>query len=534
MSAVPVTLHVPDGWDFLDLAEQKRVHERTAAYLEDLFDGIELPVDPSIDIEEDPSLKTHTVAVTVGRRASRVFVGGTQWEHADDVLSGLTRAAFRGRCLFLTDKVIDRVWSAWANGDRVRERALRRWLLAETVRLGARVSDLERAVAGRRDRITDAAGARKLFEDALTAKGHASMRLSPELYSRCIDADTGKLRRSDATLEFAEGLSVTANALFRERGLRLSSGGARMCTICPSHGFQIVLNDMPLPPVRGLLPDQFLVDATVDQLQRAGTKGQPAVNPVTGRPAAVASGADARQACKGAGYATWGPEGYLVLHLGAAVLDNPGAVITRATWLYEHLQLFGSVPIVMKGLNREDWENVRVLRALAEEGLSIRDRLGILETISAPVEAFDADVSKHVIYYPTGYRGVAPTRDRIDGGTDDLTERVRVSLKRYVSHTMAEGGNKLVAYLVHHDVERRIQAIDPTRFVDGDGQEFCDLARKELGDLTFATPRPILLTDLRTRRRLRLVLALEFPHVPVISYNELMPDIDIQPIARIQ
>jgi type III secretion protein V len=56
---------------------------------------------------------------------------------------------------------------------------------------------------------------------------------------------------------------------------------------------------------------------------------------------------------------------------------------------------------------------------------------------------------------------------------------------------------------------------------------------EEVGGLPPTTQKPVILTTLESRRPLRRLIDVEFPHLAVLSYQELSPDLNIQPIARI-
>ena len=56
---------------------------------------------------------------------------------------------------------------------------------------------------------------------------------------------------------------------------------------------------------------------------------------------------------------------------------------------------------------------------------------------------------------------------------------------------------------------------------------------------TVATPppgaqAPVLLTAIDVRRFVRKLIEMEFPDISVVSYQEIIPEIRIQPLGRIQ
>jgi type III secretion protein V len=64
-------------------------------------------------------------------------------------------------------------------------------------------------------------------------------------------------------------------------------------------------------------------------------------------------------------------------------------------------------------------------------------------------------------------------------------------------------------------------------------QEILSSVRAEVGNLPPTAQNPVILTTMEIRRYFRKLVELEFPHLAVLSYQELSPDMNIQPIARI-
>jgi type III secretion protein V len=55
-----------------------------------------------------------------------------------------------------------------------------------------------------------------------------------------------------------------------------------------------------------------------------------------------------------------------------------------------------------------------------------------------------------------------------------------------------------------------------------------------VGDLSLSSQRPVLLTSMDIRRYIRKMIEQELYELPVLSYQELTTDINIQPLARIE
>jgi type III secretion protein V len=121
-----------------------------------------------------------------------------------------------------------------------------------------------------------------------------------------------------------------------------------------------------------------------------------------------------------------------------------------------------------------------------------------------------------------------------------LSEYVRTSLKRYISHKYSGGQNILPAYLFTPDVEDTIRnairqtsagsylALDPSV-----ARKFTQNVKKKVGDLRQHAQRPVLLTSMDVRRYVRKLIEAELYELPVLSYQELTQEITIQPLSRV-
>jgi type III secretion protein V len=156
-----------------------------------------------------------------------------------------------------------------------------------------------------------------------------------------------------------------------------------------------------------------------------------------------------------------------------------------------------------------------VLRRLVAEDVSIRDLRGILEAL---VE--------------WGQREKEP---------ELLNEYVRGNLKRQISYRFSAGQNILPVYLIDPTTEETLRnsvrqtptgsylALEPNA-----SRGLLDKLRDSLGEPTPHGRRPALLTALDVRRHLRKLIQLDFRDVPVLSYQELTPDITVQPLGQIK
>jgi type III secretion protein V len=156
-----------------------------------------------------------------------------------------------------------------------------------------------------------------------------------------------------------------------------------------------------------------------------------------------------------------------------------------------------------------------VLQRMVQEEISIRDLRNIMETL-------------------------------IDWGQKEkdpvlLTEYVRISLKRSISYRYSGGQNILAVYLLEPDAEETVRkairqtssgsylALDPNT-----SHKFVKAVKEELGDTRDQSRLPALLTSMDIRRYVKKLIELEIPEMPVLSYQELTPEITVQPLGRIR
>jgi type III secretion protein V len=112
----------------------------------------------------------------------------------------------------------------------------------------------------------------------------------------------------------------------------------------------------------------------------------------------------------------------------------------------------------------------------------------------------------------------------------DLIECVRVSLRRYISHKYTRGAATLVVHLVDPDLEQRLG--DPAPLTADERARLLAAVAAEMPE-TLIAPLPVILTTASLRARLRREIHREFPRLAVLSYQELSPDMNIQPLSRI-
>jgi len=156
-----------------------------------------------------------------------------------------------------------------------------------------------------------------------------------------------------------------------------------------------------------------------------------------------------------------------------------------------------------------------ILRRLVQEQVSIKDLRTILEALSEW-----AQTEKDTVL---------------------LTEYVRSSLKRYISYKYSLGQTVLSVYLLDPEIEDMVRsAIKQTSAgsylaLDPDSvQLILHSMRNTIQPTPPGGQPPVLLTAIDVRRFVRKLIEGEFPDLSVVSFQEIVPEIRIQPLGRIQ
>ncbi|KAF3363190.1 Low calcium response locus protein D [Chlamydiales bacterium STE3] len=122
-----------------------------------------------------------------------------------------------------------------------------------------------------------------------------------------------------------------------------------------------------------------------------------------------------------------------------------------------------------------------------------------------------------------------------------LTEYVRSSLKRYISYKYSLGQSVLSVYILDPEIEDMVRgAIKQTSAgsylaLDPDSvQLILQGVRTTVAPPPPGGQPPVILTAIDVRRFVRKLIEMEFTDISIVSYQEIVPEIRIQPLGRIQ
>lgn len=122
-----------------------------------------------------------------------------------------------------------------------------------------------------------------------------------------------------------------------------------------------------------------------------------------------------------------------------------------------------------------------------------------------------------------------------------LTEYVRSSLKRYISYKHSQGQAVLSVYILDPEIEDMVRgAIKQTSSgsylaLDPDSvQLILQAIRNTITPTPPGGQPPVMLTAIDVRRFVRKLIEMEHSEISVVSYQEIIPEIRIQPLGRVQ
>lgn len=271
-----------------------------------------------------------------------------------------------------------------------------------------------------------------------------------------------------------------------------------------------------VPVARGLLrPGHQLVQENVPQLELLGIPFEEGAPLLPGQPTLWVAN-EHQERLEKSRLAALTPDQVVTWHLSHVLREYAEDFIGIQETRYLLEQMEGSYGELVKEAQRiiPLQRMTEILQRLVGEDISIRNMRAILE---AMVEWGQKE--KDVV---------------------QLTEYIRSSLKRYICYKYANGNNILPAYLLDQQVEEQIRggirqtsagsylALDPTIT-----QGFLDQVRHTVGDLAQMQNKPVLIVSMDIRRYVRKLIEGDYHALPVLSYQELTQQINIQPLGRV-
>ncbi|HEY2810914.1 MAG TPA: type III secretion system export apparatus subunit SctV [Rhabdochlamydiaceae bacterium] len=305
------------------------------------------------------------------------------------------------------------------------------------------------------------------------------------------------------------------HALYQDLGVRFPGVHVRTDSpILESDEYSIFLNEVPI--IRGkIIENALLTTENAETLRRYNIPFTTTKNNI-GQPSVWVDNKylDIMQK---AGIKFWKPLDVMILHLSYFYRQHAADFIgiQEIRGILEFLEK--SFPDLVKEVTRlvPLQKLTEIFKRLVQEQISIKDLRTILEAL-----AEWAQTEKDTVL---------------------LTEYVRSSLKRYISYKYSQGQSILSVYLLDPEIEDMVRgAIKQTSAgsylaLDPDSvQLILHAMRSTIAPTPVGGQPPVLLTAMDVRRFVRKLIEGEYPDLAVLSYQEIVSEIRVQPLGRVQ
>jgi type III secretion protein V len=304
-------------------------------------------------------------------------------------------------------------------------------------------------------------------------------------------------------------------ALYIELGVPFPGIALRFNEALPDESYQLLLAEVPVSQGR-LRPNHLLVREKEAHLKALGIPFETDRRFLPNLPT-IWVGRELQSALSAAGITALDPGQVLTYHLAFVLKKHAADFIGIQETRFLLTQMEARYPDLVKEALRvlPVQKMAEILQRLVSEDVSVRNLRAVLESL-------------------------------IDWGQKEkdsvlLTEYVRGTLRRYISHKYAGGQNLLPAYLLAPAVEDTVRAavrqtsagsylaLDPAV-----GKRLVERLKTAVGPLADRAQMPVLLTSMDIRRYLRKLIETELYDLPVLSYQELTGEVNIQPLARVE
>jgi type III secretion protein V len=350
----------------------------------------------------------------------------------------------------------------------------------------------------------------------ITGGGIDSYALTLPVVLECgrgISAEIQKAPRGQGFID--QMIPRMRQALYADLGVRFP--GVHVRTDSPlldKDEYSIHLNEVPI--VRGKILEGFvLTNESEENLKRYNLPFSSYKNSL-GMPSMWVD-AKNKELLDKAGIKYWNSLEVMILHLSYFFRHyaNEFVGIQEVKSMLEFVEK--SFPDLVKEVTRliPLQKMTDIFKRLIQEQVSIKDLRTILESLSEW-----AQTEKDTVL---------------------LTEYVRSSLKRYISYKYSLGQSVLSVYILDPEIEDMVRgAIKQTSAgsylaLDPDSvQLILQGVRATVAPPPPGGQPPVILTAIDVRRFVRKLIEMEFTDISVVSYQEIVPEIRIQPLGRIQ
>ncbi len=350
----------------------------------------------------------------------------------------------------------------------------------------------------------------------ITGGGVDSYALTLPVVLECGKSISSDVQRAQKGLSFVDQMiPKMRQALYADLGVRFPGVHVRTDSpILEKDEYSIHLNEVPI--VRGkVLEGYLLTNESEDNLKRYNLPYATYKNSL-GMPSLWVE-MKYKELLDKAGIKSWSTLEVIILHISYFFRHyaNEFVGIQEVKSMLEFMEK--SFPDLVKEVTRliPLQKMTDIFKRLIQEQVSIKDLRTILESLSEW-----AQTEKDTVL---------------------LTEYVRSSLKRYISYKYSQGQSVLSVYILDPEIEDMVRgAIKQTSAgsylaLDPDSvQLILQGVRNTVAPPPPGGQSPVILTAIDVRRFVRKLIEMEFTDISVVSYQEIVPEIRIQPLGRIQ
>lgn len=350
----------------------------------------------------------------------------------------------------------------------------------------------------------------------ISGGGIDSYALTLPVVIECGKGLTAEIQKAQKGQSFIDQMiPKMRQALYSDLGVRFPGVHVRTDSpILESDEYSIHLNEVPI--VRGkVLENSVLTNESEENLKRYNLQFSVYKNSL-GLPSLWVD-LKHKELLDKAGIKYWNSLEVMILHLSYFFRHyaNEFVGIQEVKSMLEFVEK--SFPDLVKEVTRliPLQKMTDIFKRLIQEQVSIKDLRTILESLSEW-----AQTEKDTVL---------------------LTEYVRSSLKRYISYKYSQGQSVLSVYILDPEIEDMVRgAIKQTSAgsylaLDPDSvQLILQGVRTTVAPPPPGGQPPVLLTAIDVRRFVRKLIEMEFTDISVVSYQEIVPEIRIQPLGRVQ
>ncbi|UQZ90969.1 EscV/YscV/HrcV family type III secretion system export apparatus protein [Deltaproteobacteria bacterium Smac51] len=312
-----------------------------------------------------------------------------------------------------------------------------------------------------------------------------------------------------------EELAALRRALYFDLGVPFPGINIRPNPGLPGQSYILQLNEIPLS--RGKLePGMVMVNESSDNFRLLGLTPVEGDRFIPGQPCLWLP-EDKIPLLEKAGLGYMNHSRIIAYHLSLILARHAASFLGLQETKYLLDKMEERAPDLVREATRllPTQRIAEILQRLVQEQISIRDLRGILEAL--------------IEWSPK------------EKDTIMLVEYVRGGLKRQISYMYSSGQNILPAILLDAGVEETIRkairqtsagaflALDPDT-----SKRFLEAVAKSAGKYRQQENRPVIMASIDIRRYVRRLIEADHYELPVISYQELTPEISVQPVDRIR